>query len=416
MLDSLSHRFLLEQGWTPYAPNLDLDYFLKTCQTEGQDVLAQALRTASTIATTLGRQDSAWWANLLNLSSSDVRDSIASLWSLITPNPVKLSRSYPDRISAVHYCSGHYNKEIEAQLQNQIALCCIDRIVESLGTPDLILQQINSQYDGTETWFELPQHRFESISSLRVDRFLLCLWRSANISLIHDIYDRSERKIILKGQNLKPVIDPVLQTTAIRSIDKRTVSGLLQSPFKIEDYTPDVQKFAQDIIAQADKGQRFAALATGEAGTGKTKCMLAIAKLLQSQGFLVLVTDHETVLNFDPPDFVEKVVFVINEVDNWAIDRALDRSGKTEKVLSLLDGSTHESVLPNPMTTSHKPIPQMVFLMTANTIERADHAMLRSGRIDLYHHFNHQYVSSIVSRQPRPNSNEKERFTTIESL
>lgn len=396
MLDSNSDRFLLEHGWTPYIPTLDLEHLLKIWETESHDLVSQTLKTASTLADTLGRKDFPWWCNLLNLSNGHVRDSIATWWSLLTPNPLRRTRGYPDKITAVRYPRGHYNKEAESDVVNQIALSCIDTIVESLGTPDLILQQTSSEYDTSETWFELPRHRFDKIESLRIERFLLCVWEAENIALIHDIYDRSECKISLKGSNLKSAIEPVLQRIALRSIEKRTISGTLQAPFALKAYTPDVQQFAQEVIAQAKQGHRVSALATGDTGTGKTKCVLAIAKVLQAEGFLVLVVDHETALSFDPPNFIEKVVLIINEVDNWAVDREQDQSGKTERVLGLLDGSTHESILPDSRTSIQKPPCQIVFLMTANTLNRADPAMLRQGRIDVHHHFTHQYVSSVV--------------------
>jgi ATP-dependent 26S proteasome regulatory subunit len=96
--------------------------------------------------------------------------------------------------------------------------------------------------------------------------------------------------------------------------------------------------------------------------------------------------------NFVPPTYLEKICIIINEADNLAQDRgseAAQHSNKTEHILSLLDGTLYQSVLDTEGITAQQ---KLVFLMTCNTTERLDPAVLRKGRIDLIYEFVTQFV------------------------
>jgi SpoVK/Ycf46/Vps4 family AAA+-type ATPase len=83
---------------------------------------------------------------------------------------------------------------------------------------------------------------------------------------------------------------------------------------------------------------------------------------------------------------------IINEADNLAQDRASEvaqQSMRTEHILSLLDGTLYQSVT----DSQHPNLDQhLVILMTCNTTERFDPAVLRKGRVDLIWEFTHQFV------------------------
>jgi SpoVK/Ycf46/Vps4 family AAA+-type ATPase len=65
------------------------------------------------------------------------------------------------------------------------------------------------------------------------------------------------------------------------------------------------------------------------------------------------------------------------------------RSTKTERILSLLDGTLHRSVLDAEYADCEQ---KLVVLMTCNTTERLDPAVLRKGRVDLVQEFTHRFV------------------------
>ena len=102
--------------------------------------------------------------------------------------------------------------------------------------------------------------------------------------------------------------------------------------------------------------------------------------------------DHDAISNFVPPSYLERICIIINEADNLAQDRASEvaqYSNKTEHILSLLDGTLYQSVIDDSGLQIQQ---QLVMLMTCNTTERLDPAMLRRGRIDLMYEFAHKYV------------------------
>jgi ATP-dependent Zn protease len=98
------------------------------------------------------------------------------------------------------------------------------------------------------------------------------------------------------------------------------------------------------------------------------------------------------VANFVPPTYLERICIVINEADNLAQNRASEvaqYNNKTEHILGLLDGTLYQSVIDD----SGIQIKQcLVVLMTCNTTERLDPAMLRKGRVDLMYEFMQRFV------------------------
>ncbi len=96
--------------------------------------------------------------------------------------------------------------------------------------------------------------------------------------------------------------------------------------------------------------------------------------------------------NFVPPNYLQRVCIIINEADNLAQDRASEAaqySNKTEHILSLLDGTVYQSVIEEGGIQDKQ---KFVVLMTCNTTERLDPAVLRKGRVDFICEFNHKFV------------------------
>jgi SpoVK/Ycf46/Vps4 family AAA+-type ATPase len=146
--------------------------------------------------------------------------------------------------------------------------------------------------------------------------------------------------------------------------------GQVNSQYPIRTFPADVQSFT-DTIQQAifDQNQ-LAVLISGAPGTGKTAWTQAVAKeILVPLGYVIFILDHDAVENFVPPTYLERICIIINEADNLAQDRSTvsaQRSNKTEHIL--------------------------VVLMTCNTTERLDCAMLRKGRVDFISEFTHKFV------------------------
>ena len=83
---------------------------------------------------------------------------------------------------------------------------------------------------------------------------------------------------------------------------------------------------------------------------------------------------------------------IINEADNLAKNRALESAqdnSTTEHILSLLDGTLYRSVIDEGGVHIEQ---KLVVLMTCNTTDRMDPALLRKGRIDFTYEFIHKFV------------------------
>lgn len=109
-------------------------------------------------------------------------------------------------------------------------------------------------------------------------------------------------------------------------------------------------------------------------------------------GFVIFILDHDAVENFVPPSYLERICLIINEADNLAQNRAsaaAQQSSKTEHILSLLDGTLYQSVMDE---SSIKHQQKLVVLMTCNTTERLDPAILRKGRVDFTYEFTNCFV------------------------
>jgi ATP-dependent 26S proteasome regulatory subunit len=89
---------------------------------------------------------------------------------------------------------------------------------------------------------------------------------------------------------------------------------------------------------------------------------------------------------------LERICLIINEADNLAQNRAsavAQHTNKTEHILSLLDGTLYQSVVDEAGIQAQQ---KLVVLMTCNTTERLDPAVLRKGRIDLMYEFTQRFV------------------------
>jgi ATP-dependent Zn protease len=195
------------------------------------------------------------------------------------------------------------------------------------------------------------------------------------------------------SKNLAPLINKANYDLAVMLSGYQSRVGKVHSQFAIRSFPENIQNFT-DTVQQAVMNQnQLAVLVHGEPGTGKTVWTQAVAKeILVPLGYVIFILDHDAIANFVPPTYLERICIIINEADNLAQNRASEvaqYNNKTEHILSLLDGTLYQSVIDESGIQIKQ---RLVILMTCNTTERLDPAILRKGRVDLMYEFTLRYV------------------------
>ena len=169
--------------------------------------------------------------------------------------------------------------------------------------------------------------------------------------------------------------------------------GKINSDYPIRSFSAEIQSFSDRVQQAILEEDRVAVLVNGAPGTGKTVWTQALAKeVLMPLGYVIFILDRDAVENFVPPSYLEKICLIINEADNLAKNRALESAqdnSTTEHILSLLDGTLYRSVIDDAGVHIEQ---KLVVLMTCNTTDRMDPALLRKGRVDFTYEFVHKFV------------------------
>jgi hypothetical protein len=379
---------LLSSGWRPYYRQLDLEFLANLATQDTGELFQKSCNLLSNLANATGRKEYSWWANLLNLFSADARYQVDEFWSYITPAPPGPDHQYVDTLNIETPIARSLNRNSIAiehvlrRLQEMIIL----KILQFLGCPDLITQYYLDRH------FYYPVQHFVSWERLDVINTAYAYWQDQQIWLQIDNLGKG-RRLTLMAKDLTPLIRKVTQGMAVMLSGYQSRVGQLQSQYPICSFPKDVQDFT-DAVQQAILDQeQLAVLVSGVPGTGKTVWTQAVAKeILMPLGYVVFILDHNAVENFVPPTYLERICLIINEADNLAQNRAMEAaqySNKTEHILSLLDGTLYRSVIDEMGSQLEQ---RLVVLMTCNTMERLDPAMLRKGRIDLMCEFTYRFV------------------------
>ncbi|TBR60169.1 AAA family ATPase [Westiellopsis prolifica IICB1] len=384
-----NRQSLLSSGWRPLQREFDWEFLGQLMFHDTQELTQKSLNLASSIAETLGRNNYTWWANLLNIVSENTRYEVEKYWNYITPDPLTPDYRYQDVLNTDTPITQFVNRNsipIDYVL-NRLQEITVMRVLKILGKPDIITQYY------LERNFYYPVEKFLNWERLDIINTVYAYWSKDDVWLQIDPYDRGRRHYSLMGKNLSPLINKATYDLAIMLSGYQSRVGKVQSQFQIRSFPEDIQNFT-DIVQQTVLNQnQLAVLVHGKPGTGKTAWTQAFAKeILVSLGFVIFILDHDAIANFVPPTYLERICIIINEADNLAQDRASEiaqQSNKTEHILSLLDGTLYQSVADDSGIQIQQ---RLVVLMTCNTTERLDPAMLRRGRVDLMYEFTHLFV------------------------
>ena len=384
-----NRQTLLASGWRPFYRELNWEYLWQLLSNDSQELTQKTLNLTSSLTETLGRNHYAWWANLMSLTSEDTRYELEKYWNYVTPDPLTPDHRYKDLLSTetpiVQFVS---RSSIPIDyLLNRLQEIAVFRVLSLLEAPDLITQYYQ------ERDFYLPIEKFNSWERLEVVNTVYAYWSKYDVWLQIEPYERGRRQYTLMAKNLAPLINKSIYDLAVMLSGYQSRVGKVNAQFSVNSFPADIQNFTDDVQQAVLNQTQLAVLVHGEPGTGKTVWNQAVAKeILVPLGYVIFILDCDAVSNFVPPSYLERICIIINEADNLAQDRASEvaqYSNKTEHILSLLDGTLYQSVIDDSRFQIQQ---RLVILMTCNTTERLDPAMLRKGRVDLMYEFKHKYV------------------------
>ncbi|MEA5572248.1 AAA family ATPase [Calothrix sp. UHCC 0171] len=380
---------LLSSGWRPFRRDFDIGYFWQLFQNDTHELTQKSVNLASYYADALGRKQYAWWANILNVASDYTRGELEKYWNYITPEPLTPDHRYKDILSTetpiVQFVSRN-SIPIDYVL-NRLQEITVLRSLEILGRPDIITQYYS------ERDFYFPVEKFINWERLDVLNTVFAYWSKYDVWLQIDPYDRGRRHYTLMAKNLAPLINKSTYDLAVMLSGYQSRVGKVHSQFPIRSFPNSIQDFTDAVQQTVLNQNQLAVLVHGEPGTGKTVWTQAVAKeILMPLGYVIFILDHDAIANFVPPIYLERICIIINEADNLAQNRASEvaqYNNKTEHILSLLDGTLYQSVIDEGGIHIQQ---RLVILMTCNTTERLDPAMLRKGRVDLMCEFTQKFV------------------------
>ena len=383
------NRGLLGSGWQPLYREFDLPHFLHLVSTDPKELAQKSLDLASDIADAMGRHQYSWWANILNVFSENTRYEIDEFWDYITPEPIYPDYRYKDVLtteSPVVQLVSRASIPIDYVL-NKLQEITVFKVLDLLGKPDTITQYF------MERNFSYPPQRFVSWERLEVLGTVYAYWAQQCCWLQIDSYDKGRRRYTLICQDISATVSKATYNLAVILSGYKSRVGQVHSQYPIRTFPVEVQSFTDNVQQAILDQNQLAVLISGEPGTGKTAWTQAVAKeILVPLGYVIFILDHDAVENFVPPSYLERICIIINEADNLAQDRstaAAWTTNKTEHILSLLDGTLYQSVIDADGIQFQQ---KLVVLMTCNTTERLDSAMLRKGRVDFTCEFTYKFV------------------------
>ena len=380
---------LLGAGWRPLSRQFNWEYLWHLIYNDKNELTQKSLDVISDLANALGRNEYTWWANILNLFSDNTKYELDEFWNYITPEPSTPDYRFKDVLTTETPITQAVSRDsipIDYVL-NRLQEITVLKILDILGRPDIITQCFMERY------YYYPVTRFINWERLETPGTIYAYWTKYQVWLQIESYEKGRRWYTVMAKNLAPLINKATYNLAVILSGYKSRVGQINCQFPIRTFPTVIQSFT-DKVQQAILDQnQLAVLVHGEPGTGKTAWTQAVAKeILMPLGFVIFILDHDAVENFVPPSYLERICLIINEADNLAQDRAsaaAQGNTRTEHILSLLDGTLYQSVIEEGGIQQQQ---KFVVLMTCNTTERLDPAMLRKGRVDLMCEFSHRFV------------------------
>lgn len=383
------NKGLLAAGWRPLNRDIDLGFLINIIFNDTWNLAKRGVDFASDVADALSRKQYAWWANILNIFSDSVQYEFNELWNYITPDPASPDRSHKDVLIAQTPIVQFVSRDsipIDYVL-NRLEEITLKNILNILGTPDLITQYYWERY------FYYPVERFTSWERLEVWGYVSAYWKKYDIWVQIEPLEKGKRQYTISAKDLAPFINKATYDVAVILSGYKSRVGKINSEYPIRSFPAEIQSFSDRVQQSILEEDRVAVMVNGAPGTGKTAWTQALAKeVLMPLGYVIFILDHDAVENFVPPSYLERICLIINEADNLAKNRALESAqdnSKTEHILSLLDGTLYQSVIDESGIHLQQ---KLVVLMTCNTTDRMDPALLRKGRIDFTYEFVHKFV------------------------
>jgi ATP-dependent Zn protease len=380
---------LLSSGWRPLNRDLDIEFFANIVVNDTWSLAKRSADFVSDVADAISRKQYSWWANILNVFSDSVQYEFNELWNFITPDPASPDRRHKDVILAqtpIVQLVSRDSIPIDYVL-NRLEEITVKNILEILGKPDLITQYYWERY------FYFPPERFTTWERLEVLGYVSAYWKEYDIWVQVETFEKGKRQYTISAKDLAPLISKATYDVAVILSGYKSRVGKINSEYPIRSFPAEIQSFTDRVQQAILSEQQVAVLINGEPGTGKTVWTQAIAKeVLMPLGYVIFILDHDAVENFVPPSYLERICLIINEADNLAKNRALEsaqENSKTEHILGLLDGTLYQSVIDESGIHLQQ---KLVVLMTCNTTDRMDPALLRKGRVDFTYEFVHKFV------------------------
>jgi ATPase family associated with various cellular activities (AAA) len=387
--NNAQNKGLLASGWRPLNRDLDIGFLANIVVNDTWNLTKRSVDFASDVADALSRKQYSWWANILNVFSDSVQYEFNELWNYLTPDPASPDRRHTDVLIAqtpIVQLVSRDSIPIDYVL-NRLEEITVKNILKILGKPDLITQYYWERY------FYYPVDRFTSWERLEVMGYVSAYWQKYDLWVQIEPLEKGKRQYTVSAKDLAPLINKATYNVAVILSGYKSRVGQINSEYPIRSFPAEIQSFTDRVQQSILEEDRIAVLVNGAPGTGKTAWTQALAKeVLMPLGYVIFILDHDAVENFVPPSYLERICLIINEADNLAKNRALEsaqENNKTEHILSLLDGTLYQSVIDE---SGIHPQQKLVVLMTCNTTDRMDPALLRKGRIDFTYEFIHKFV------------------------